>query len=533
MARATAAYRVLVADPIAQDGIDLLRRAAGVEIRTGLSEAELTEQISGYDALIVRSETRVTESVLAAGRRLQVVGRAGVGVDNIDLAAATLHGVVVVNAPTGNTTSAAEHALALMLALARHIPEANGSLRSGEWQRGRFVGVELRCKTLGIIGLGQVGSEVARRARGFEMRLIGYDPYVSEEHARSLGVALRSLDALLVESDFITVHTTLTSDTRGLIGEDELRRVQPHVRLINTARGGVIEEAALARALRDGRVAGAALDVFSREPATENPVLQAPNLIATPHLGASTTEAQERVAVDIAEQVLAILRGEPARYAVNAPLLAPEAFSVLSPYVEVAALVASVATQLAEGQLGEIEVTYNGEIALHDTTVLRASVIRGLLQPISEENVTIVNANLIAERRGLRIVERKDPAPGEANATLITVRISAGSGETEIAGSAVHGEPHILVIDGLRVEIGAHDRCLLVCDNEDRPGMIGAVGRMMGDFDINISSMIVGRRAARGRALMVLGLDEAPTPDQVRAIEQIPQIYSARLVRLR
>jgi D-3-phosphoglycerate dehydrogenase len=525
-------HRILVADPIAREGVDLLAQGAQVDVRTGLSEAALAATIGGYEALIVRSETKVTEAVFAAGDRLQVVGRAGVGVDNIDLAAATRHGVVVVNAPTGNTTSAAEHALALMLSLARHIPEADASLKGGAWQRSRFIGVELRGKTLGVIGLGQVGSEVARRARAFEMRLLACDPFVPEDRARALGVELRSLEELLAESDFISVHTTLTSDTRGLIGAGELRRVRPGVRLINTARGGVIDEEALGAALREGRVAGAALDVFTTEPATGNPVLRAPNLITTPHLGASTAEAQERVAIDVAEQILAVLRGEPARYAVNAPLLAPEAFALVGPYIEVAALVAGVAIQLTEGQLEQIEVTYQGEIALHDTTVLRASVIRGLLRPISEENVTIVNANLVAERRGLRVIERKDPTPSDENATLITIRIHASSGQTEIAGSVVHGEPHILVVDGLRVEIGTHDRFLLVCDNEDRPGMIGAVGRMMGDFDINISSMIVGRRAARGRALMVLGLDEAPSGAQIRAVEGIPQIYSARLVRL-
>ncbi|HTE86613.1 MAG TPA: phosphoglycerate dehydrogenase, partial [Dehalococcoidia bacterium] len=315
--------KILVADPIAEDGIELLSRSGEVDTRTGLKPDELAATIGDYDALVVRSETKVTAAIFEAGHRLQVVGRAGVGVDNIDLDAATQHGVVVVNAPTGNTTSAAELAVALMLALARHIPAADASLKVGQWQRSRFVGVELRGKTLGIVGLGQVGSEVARRARAFEMRLLGYDPFVPEERARALGVELCTLEALLGASDFLTVHTTLTAGTRGLIGAEELKLVKPTIRLINTARGGVIDEEALAGALREGRVAGAAIDVFTEEPATANPLLQAPNLITTPHLGASTAEAQERVAVDVAEQIAAVLRGEPAQYAVNAPMPAP------------------------------------------------------------------------------------------------------------------------------------------------------------------------------------------------------------------
>jgi D-3-phosphoglycerate dehydrogenase len=524
--------KVLVADPIADDGIAVLSQFAEVDVLTGQSAEQLADSIGSYDALVVRSETKVTAAIFAAGQRLQVVGRAGVGVDNIDLDAATQHGVVVVNAPTGNTTSAAELAIALMLALARKIPDADASLKAGLWQRSRFVGTELRSKTLGIIGLGQVGSEVARRARGFEMRLLAYDPFVPEERAKSVGVELCTLDELLSNSDFITVHTTLTSGTRGLIGPDELRRVRPTVRLINTARGGVIDEQALADALREGRVAGAAIDVFSTEPAIGNPLLTAPNLVSTPHLGASTAEAQERVAVDVAEQIGSVLRGEPARYAVNAPMPAPETFSLVGPYIEASAMVASIATQLSTGQLSEIEVVYHGDLALHDTSLLRAGVIRGLLQPISEENVTIVNANLVAERRGLRITEHKVPDAAEGGTNQVTVRILTRGGQTEVGCTVEHGEPHIILIDGLRVDLSPRDRYLLVCDNEDLPGKIGAVGRMMGDFDINICSMIVGRRAVRGRALMVIGLDEAPTPEQLRQVEAIPDIYSAKLVRL-
>jgi D-3-phosphoglycerate dehydrogenase len=526
------AARVLVADPIAQDGIDMLRGSVEVDVRTGLSSGELRAIIGDYDALVVRSETKVTSEVIAAGTRLQVIGRAGVGVDNIDIPAATHRGIVVVNAPTGNTVSAAEHTIGLMLALARYIPEANASLKAGEWKRSSFIGVEVRGKTLGVIGLGQVGSEVARRARGLEMHLLGYDPFLPEERARALGVELVDLPKLLRDSDFITVHTTLTPGTRGLIGRDEIAMMKPTVRLINTARGGIIEEEALAEAAAQGRIAGAAVDVFSKEPAVGNILTKQDRIVVTPHLGASTAEAQERVAVDVAEQILAVLRGEHAAYAVNAPMVAPETMSVVGPFIPVAELAGSLATQLGEGQLRTVEIDYYGELALHDTTVLRASVIRGLLKPVVEGNITVVNAKMVAEQRGLHIVERKDPEAEDGVAALLTVRLRTTAGATAVSGSVEHGQPHIVELNGLRVDFTPSAGYLLVCNNTDRPGMIGAVGAKMGAFDINISSMKVGRREARGRALMVLELDEEPTLDQVREIAAIPGIDAARLVRL-
>src|SRR6266581_249323 len=353
------AFRILVCDPIAEDGVEALKRSgADVDVRTGLSPEELRKSVDGYDALVVRSETKVTREVIAAATRLQVVGRAGIGVDNIDLQAATERGVVVVNAPTGNIISAAEHAIALMLSLSRHIPEANASLRSGKWERSRFMGLEVRGKTLGIVGLGQVGSEVARRAKGLEMRVIACDPFVPEERARVLGVDLVSMDGLLREADFVSVHTTLSEGTKSLIGEKELRAMKPSARVINTARGGIVDEAALEKALREGWIAGAALDVFEKEPLTEHPLFSLPNVVVTPHLGASTAEAQERVAVDVAEQILAVLSGQPARYAVNAPLIPPETYSYLAPYLPVAHKAGRLAVQLREGRMGDILIDY-------------------------------------------------------------------------------------------------------------------------------------------------------------------------------
>lgn len=524
--------KVLVSDPIAQDGIDVLAGQAEVDVRLGLAPEELIAAIGDYEALVVRSETKVTAEVFQAAKKLQVVGRAGVGVDNIDLQAATNAGVIVVNAPLGNTISAAEHSIGLMLALARHIPAACASLREGRWERKRFMGVEVRGKTLGLIGLGQVGSEVARRARGLEMNILGYDPFVSDERAQVLGIEMVSLEDLLKRSDFISLHTTLTKDTRNLIGEAQLKLVKPTVRIINTARGPLIDEDALCRAIDEGRAAGAAIDVFAQEPPPmDSPLLKNDRILVTPHLGASTAEAQERVAIDVAEQVIAVFKGQPARYAVNAPLIPAETLSVIGPYLDVAEKTASLGTQLCEGQLGRVEIEYLGDIANYDVTPLKAAVIRGLLAPVSEENVTIVNANLVAEHRGLRITERKGPYEG-IYANLITVRLTTTTGTTTVAGTMAHDGPHVVLLNGFWVDIPPGDGYLLICENEDRPGTVGAVGSYLGQNDVNISFMRVGREKVRGRAVMVLGLDDPVSPAQLEEIQRIPHIFSARLARI-
>jgi D-3-phosphoglycerate dehydrogenase len=525
--------KILIADPIAQDGIDILSREADVDVRTGLPVDELLKIIPDYDALVVRSETKVTAAVFAAGKRLQAVGRAGVGVDNIDLNAATERGVIVVNAPLGNTISAAEHTVGLMLALARHIPDANASLKAGEWKRAKYVGVEVRGKTLGVVGLGQVGSEVARRAKGLDMNVVAYDPFVSPERAAVLGVELApSLDDVLGRADFLSLHTILTAQTKHLIGDEQLAKVRPSLRLINTARGDLIDIDALVRAVDDGRIAGAAIDVFPQEPPDmASAVLHNERIIVTPHLGASTAEAQERVAVDVAIQILAILRGEPAQYAVNAPMIAAETMSVIAPYIPVAEKVASLATQLAAGQMGAIEIDYVGEIGQHDTTPLRAAVIKGLVAPISEENVTIVNANLIAENRGMKIIERKLPAE-DVYANLVRVHIRTSTGDTDVTGTVAHDGPHIVAINDFWVDIPPGDGWLLLCENQDQPGMIGVVGTFMGKHDINISFMRVGRMGVRGRALMAVGLDDPISPEQVQELATQPNILSARVTRV-
>ena len=522
--------KVLITDKIAQDGIDLLSKEAEVDVRLSPSPEELLELIGGYEALVVRSQTKVTKAVVEAGKRLQVIGRAGVGVDNIDLDAATRRGVVVVNAPLGNTFSAAEHTIALMLAMARRLPEAHASLRAGRWERERFVGVELRGKTLGVFGLGQVGTEVARRARAMEMRVVAHDPYVAQERAQSLGVELLTMDELLQQADFITLHVSLTASTRDLLGEEELSKMKPGVRIVNTARGELIDEMALVRAIDEGRVAGAAIDVFREEPPGESPLVTHDRIIVTPHLGASTEEAQERVAVDVAEQVLAVLRGEPALYAVNAPLVSAETMAVLRPFLDVAERTAALAVQLCEGQLDSVELVYLGEIADHDVTPLRAAAIKGLLGPVSEENVTIVNAKLVAEHRGLRITERTGPAGDFAN--LLSVCVTTDQGQTTVAGTAFHDGTHIEQVNDFWVDIPPGDGYLLFCENVDRPGMVGAVGEFLGQHDINISFMRLGREKVRGRALMVLGLDDELSPELLKELESVPDIHSARVAKV-
>ena len=523
--------KVLVTDPIAPEGVTLLRNHAEVDERVGVGHGELISIIGEYDALVVRSETQVNSEVIEAGQRLQVIGRAGVGLDNIDVEAATRRGIVLVNAPAGNITSTAEHTIALMLAMSRYLPQANAMLKSGLWRRSDFIGTEVRGKTLGIVGLGRVGSEVAKRAQGLEMRVIAHDPFVSPEYARNLRVELVSLDELLKTSDFITFHIPLTEQTKGLVGERQLAMVKPTVRLINCARGGIIDEEALYRAIEEGRVAGAAVDVFTEEPAGESVLLKSDKVIVTPHLAASTAEAQASVALDVAEQVIAVLDGKPARYAVNVPVIAPETASVVSPFLEVSSIVGRLVTQLAEGQLGTITIKYEGEIANFDTAALKAASLGGLLESISEERVNLVNANIIAQARGLKIIEQSATVC-ENYGNLVTVEVTTTEGITSAAGTLMRGEPHIVRVNDYWIDIVPTGGYWLFSDHLDRPGLIGAVGTITGNADINISSMQVARLVPRGQALMVLGLDE-PIPEEHRQeLLSIPGVYTAKVVKI-
>ena len=505
-----------------------------VDIRTGLTPDELRAAAAPYNAIVVRSASRITREIIEVAHDLVVVGRAGVGVDNIDLDAATERGVIVVNAPQGNTIAAAEHTIALMLALARHVSAAAASMVAGQWARSKFLGIEIRGKTLGVIGLGNVGAEVARRAAGLEMRLLAYDPFVPVDRATALGVEVCDLDRIYSESDFITVHVPMTAANRGMIGATEIATMKPAVRLINVARGGIIDEQALADALASGRVAGAAIDVFTDEPPNaDNPLLKAPNIILTPHLGASTAEAQERAALDVADQIVDVLNGRLARYAVNAPLLPPETLRVVGPFLPVAEAIGNIGTQLVTGNLQAIEIDYYGDIAEHDVAPLRASVIKGLMRPISEENVNLVNAGHIALGRGWHIDERLRDSHNVFH-NLIHLKLTTSESEVTVGGSVHHGgQPNIVVLNGLDVDLVPEPGSfLLICDNADRPGMIGRLGTLLGSHDINISSMQVGRQQKRGRALMIVALDEGPDEAQQAEIAAIDGIYNVRIVRL-
>lgn len=525
--------KVLVTEPIANEGIDLLRQEAEVDVKLGLKAEELVSIVGGYQALLVRSETKVNQEVIDAGKSLQVIARAGVGVDNINVDAATQRGIVVVNAPAANTIAAAEHTIALMLSLARHIPRAHASL-SGQcyWVRSDFVGVELRNKTLGIIGLGNVGSEVARRVEGLQMKVIAHDPFVSPDYARNLRVEVVSFENLLKDSDFISLHLPLTSQARGLIGAKELSLVKPSVRIINCARGGLIDEQALIQAIEEGRVAGAALDVFSQEPPSkDNPLLKNDKVIVTPHLGASTEEAQVGVSLDAAEQIVAVFDGRPARYAVNAPLIPPESLSFLGPFLHVASVVGRVAAQLAEGQASSIDIAYEGEIANYDLTAIKAAVIGGLLEGVSEERINVVNANIVAQRRGLKVTEHKNPAC-ENYASLITISVNTSAGATTVAGTVMRGELHIVRVDDYWMDLVPKGRYFLFSHHLDRPRLIGEVGMVTGNADINISSMQVSRLKPREQALMVLELDEALKEEQIQQLLAIPDVVTAKVVKL-
>jgi D-3-phosphoglycerate dehydrogenase len=518
--------RILVADPLAEDGLERLRRAGEVTVVSKLQEAELVRRIPEFDALVVRSETRVTAPVLEAGRRLRVVGRAGVGVDNIDVPAATRKGILVVNAPRGNVVAAAEHTIALMLSLARWVAQADASVKRGEWTRSKFLGTEIRGKTLGVIGLGNVGSEVAKRAHGLEMEVVAYDPVVSVERAELFNVELVTLNELLERSDFVTLHVPLVDANRNLIGAPELALMKPSARLVNTSRGGIVDETALYEALRSDRLAAAASDVFETEPAGNNPLFTLPNFVATPHIAASTVEAQVSVAFDVAEDVAAVLAGDLPRFAVNAPALPPEELAYLRPFATLTERLAALHTQLFGGRVSTIELDFEGELAEHDVNLLVAAAIKGVLQPFTEDRINPVNARLIASGRGVKLVERRSPAHG-SYASMVTLRMH----DHELAGTVLMGEARALRIDSFRIDLVPEGR-FLVSRHEDRPGVVGRFGTILGEHDVNIASMQVGRDAPRGHAMMILAVDDPVAPDVLALLSDVVGMSDLRYVEL-
>jgi len=527
--------RILVAEPVAQDGLDILTAAHDTSVRLSLPRAALLEALGedgGWDALVVRSQTRVDAELLAAAApRLSVVGVASVGTDRVDIAEATRGGVMVVNAPTGNTIAAAEHTMALMLSLLRHVPAADASVRSGEWERARFIGAELRHRTLGIIGLGKIGKAVARRAAAFEMRVVAHDPFMTAEQADENAAKLVGLAELLNRADVITVHVPLTAQTRGLIGEAQLGAMKPGAVLLNVARGGLVDEAALARALQEGRLAGAAVDVYSAEPmAPDNPLRDAPNTILTPHLGASTSEAQGRVGVEMAEQLVMALSGVTPPYALNAPSVAREVAPSLHPYVELGRRLAILARQLAPGQFNAIALTYAGEISAWDGGPIRTAVLGGLLESVTDERVNAVNADVVARERGLMVTEERSDA-AEPFASLVILEVGEGAGRLTLSGSSAHGRPHLARVDGFTIDAELAGR-ILVTRHRDQPGIVGAVGSSLAAAGVNISSLELSRLSEAGEAMMFVSVDQAIPENVLDELRTVPGMIEARVVEL-
>jgi len=525
--------KILAADGISPEGIGLLADYE-VDVRDKIAHEELVEIIGDYDALMVRSASKVSSDVLARADKLKIIGRAGVGVDNIDVKAATERGIIVINSPGGNTIAATEHTMAMMLSLARKIPEADATMHAGGWNRKTYVGVELRGKTLGVIGMGRIGSGVAKRALAFDMNVIAYDPYINEERAKALGVTIGTLDDIFAAADFITVHMPLTKETRGMISMREMKKMKRGVRLVNCARGGIIDESDLAAAVKDGVVAGAAIDVFESEPLAENhPLRGLPGIVLTPHLGASTVEAQIGVSVDVAEGIRAALRGEPVTAAVNMAPVSKEVMRVIRPYITLAEQLGCTVCSLAEGPISHVEVVYNGEITEVNTSFLTTALLKGMLNPILESEINYVNAPSVAKSRGIKVTEVKHrpppPSPPPPAGAARAAGGTAEAGTAEVQGTLFGTEGRIVRINGFRVDIDPHAR-LLICPHINRPGVIGTIGSIMGEAGVNISSMQVGKSDREGMNIMALTIDHDIPDETLARVLAVDGIFDAKLV---
>lgn len=526
--------KVLVSDPISEQGLGALREASDIQLdsKTGLSESDLCGIIGEYDALLVRSQTQVTRDVLRAAKRLRVIGRAGVGVDNIDVDAATQRGIVVINAPDGNTISTAEHTMAMMLSMARKIPQAYASVTRGEWDRKSFVGVELNNKVLGIIGLGRIGAEVAKRAQGFGMNVLAYDPFLTAQRAQALNITQATVDEIVKAADFITVHTPLIKETRYLLAEREFEMMKTGVRILNCARGGIIKETALVDALRSGKVAGAALDVYEAEPvAQDHPLRGMANVVLTPHLGASTEEAQLNVAIDVAREIVKVLRGETFNNAVNLPSLPPDKLKQTEPYLSLGETLGKLAAQLVDTPVSKIEITYSGDISQLEVAPITRNLLKGLLSYRHGEEVNYVNAPLIAEQAGIKVVEAKT---GKHNVftNLISLEVTTPDKVRKVSGTLNNGfGARIVQLDGYVIDAAPAGR-MIVTSHLDQPGMIGRIGSILGDEAINIATMQVGRKEAGGKAVMVLGIDNPASHKVLEQIAAIPNIIEVFHVEL-
>ncbi|MEB3342559.1 phosphoglycerate dehydrogenase [Okeania sp.] len=525
--------KVLVSDSIDQSGIEILSQVAQVDVKTGLPPEELVKIIPEYDALMIRSGTKVTKEIIEAADRLQIIGRAGVGVDNVDIPAATRKGIVVVNSPEGNTIAAAEHALAMMLSMSRHIPEANQSVVDGKWDRKKFIGVEVYKKTLGVVGLGKIGSHVAKVAKAMGMKILAYDPFISAERAEQLGCSLVDMELLVKESDYITLHIPKTKETYHSLNAETFAKMKPTARIINCARGGIIDEAALADALKEGKIAGAALDVYENEPLEAESSLRelGQKIVMTPHLGASTAEAQVNVAVDVAEQIRDVLLGLPARSAVNIPGMYPDTLKKLKPYLSLAETLGNLVSQLAGGRIDSLDVRLQGDLASGDSKPVVVAALKGLLSQALRERVNYVNASIEAKERGIRVVEIKDDSVRDYTGSL---QLEAkGSLGNHVVRGALLGEDEIRItnIDGFPINVPPSPYMLLTL-HRDMPGIIGKIGSLLGSFNVNIASMQVGRKIVRGEAVMVLSVDD-PLPEEILTeIVKEPGIRDAYKVAL-
>ncbi len=529
-------FKILVSDKLAPEGLKILETESQfkVDYKPGLSKEELMKIIGEYDAIVIRSATKLSREVLEKAENLKAIGRAGIGVDNVDIEAATERGIVVMNTPQGNTITTAEHTIAMMMSLTRNIPQATASMKSGKWEKSKFMGTEIFNKTLGIIGLGNIGTIVADRANGLKMKVIGYDPYISEETALKKGIKLVSLDELLSQSDFITIHTPLTNSTKNLINKETIAKMKDGVRIICCARGGIVNEDDLAEALQSGKVKGAALDVFAKEPPDySHPLFKCENFICTPHLGASTKEAQINVAIAIAEQIIDFLTKGIIKNAINVPSVSAEILKNLSPYIKLGEKLGAFITQMCAEACGftDVFIDYYGQIAKYDVTPITLSVLKGLLTPMLGDNVNFVNAQFIARDRGIKLHESKSEAEKNYSSSLVVSTISNGKKIT-VEGTVFGKEDiRIVGINDFRVEAEPKGHLILI-NNYDRPGVIGNIGTLLGKHNINIGNMQFGREKQGGMAVSLLEVDEKVSPEIIEEIKKLPNIINAQLIEL-
>lgn len=526
-------YNILISDPLSEDGIYPLRQAEGfnIVIDTTNTPEELAEKIKDFDALLVRSQTTVTKEIIEKAERLKIIGRAGVGVDNIDLDAATEHGIIVVNAPDGNTNSAAEHTVAMLMSLARKIPQAFNSLKNQKWDRKSFIGVELKNKTLGIVGLGRIGAEVAARAKGQRMNVIAYDPFLTEEKAKKLGIDFGTVEDVLKAADFITVHTPLLKETRHMINKEAFEIMKDGVQIVNCARGGIIDEDALYDAIVSGKVAGAALDVFEEEPFVDHKLLTLPQVIATPHLGASTVEAQESVAIDVSIDVVNFFTGGAVRNPVNLPSVSKEVLAKIEPFFDLAENLGIFLSRIHNSVIEEINIHYSGELANYDVRPLTRNTVKGLLKRNLGSHVNDVNAKLLADRFGIKVNEVKTTTT-KGFLNLITVEIVTQRGTRSVAGTLLNGlGPRIVKIDDYVVDFTPAGHLLFI-KHHDQPGAIGRVGTMLAQENINIATMQVGRSTAGGDAIMMLTVDHHVEQSELIRLKELEDIHDVKAIDL-